>query len=187
MSKKGVASKRDKRSKLDLDLFLLAMLRSGIETPYRLLTTAGLSPGASIPVLRRLEVAGRVRRGKPGFRGRTEYHITVAGCRYLENGWRTLLEHPLPTDTEAILRTAALAVLLGEDKRLASAYLKKAAAGKASDSRRSRSAAKAAEVSLSGDSVAGFYGWLRATHASTRLTAEVKVLRKLAAEISRRS
>lgn len=187
MSKKGTAPKRDKRSKLDLDLFVLALLRRGIGTPYRLLASAGLSPGASIPVLRRLEEAGYVRPGKPGPRGRTEYHVTTAGNHYLENEWQVLLEHPVPTDSEAILRTAALAVLSGCDKRRVSTYLKKAAAAKASDSKRRQGDAKRAEASLSCDSDANLYGWLRATHATARLRAEGQVFRKLAAEITRRT
>ena len=187
MSKKANAPKRDKRSKLDLDLFVLALLRRGIDTPYRLLASAGLSPGASIPVLRRLEQVGYVRPGKAGPRGRIEYHITTAGHHYLENEWQILLQHPVPTDSEAILRTAALAVLSGCDRRLVSTYLKKAAATKASDSKRRQTDAKTAEACLSGDSDANLYRWLRATHAAARLRAEGQVLRKLAAEITRRT
>ena len=186
MSKEDTATKRDKRSKLDLDLFVLALLRRGIDTPYRLLASSGLSPGASIPALRRLEEAGYVRSSKPGPRGRTEYRITTAGHRHLENEWQNLLEHPVPTDTEAILRTAALAVLSGCDKRVVSTYLKKASAAKASDSQRRSAEAKTAEASLSGDSDTGLYGWLHAMHATARLKAEAQVLRKLAAEITRR-
>ena len=43
----------DKRRRNDLDLFLLALIEGGISTPYDLQKSAGLSPGATIPVLQR--------------------------------------------------------------------------------------------------------------------------------------
>jgi hypothetical protein len=58
---------RDKRRRTDLDLFVLALIDSGISTPYELQKDAGLSPGATIPALQRLLEAGFVRQGKPVF------------------------------------------------------------------------------------------------------------------------
>src|SRR5438309_1636371 len=54
----------DKRGRADLELFLLALLSRGIATPYDLQAAAGLSPGASIPALGRLEAAGYVVKGE---------------------------------------------------------------------------------------------------------------------------
>lgn len=49
-----VSETRDKRRRSDLDLFVLALIASAVSTLYSLKTTADLSPGATIPVLRRL-------------------------------------------------------------------------------------------------------------------------------------
>ena len=38
-----------------LELFVLAMVRRGLATPYELKTKAGLSLGSTVPVLARLE------------------------------------------------------------------------------------------------------------------------------------
>jgi DNA-binding PadR family transcriptional regulator len=80
----------DKRSKLDLELFVLALVQRGIDTPYDLSVMVGLSPGATIPVLKRLQEAGHLERGQPGVRGRTEYEVTVSGIQHLKSGWRPL-------------------------------------------------------------------------------------------------
>jgi hypothetical protein len=60
---------RDKRRKTDLDLFVLALVDSGVATPYALQMTAGLSPGATIPVLQRLTEAGLGARASPDLAG----------------------------------------------------------------------------------------------------------------------
>ncbi len=54
---------RDKRRKTDLDEFVLALIDSGVSTPYALQKAAGLSQGATIPALQRLLDARLVRRG----------------------------------------------------------------------------------------------------------------------------
>jgi DNA-binding PadR family transcriptional regulator len=54
---------RDKRRKSDLDLFVLALIQSGLSTPYALQREAGLSPGATIPAIQRMLDAGFVRQG----------------------------------------------------------------------------------------------------------------------------
>jgi hypothetical protein len=40
---------RDKRHRTDLDLFILALIDSGVSTPHELQKMAGLSRGATIP------------------------------------------------------------------------------------------------------------------------------------------
>ena len=67
---------RDKRRRTDLELFVLALIDSGISTPYQFQKAAGLSPGATIPVLQRLLNAEFVREGEPGARRRTNYSIS---------------------------------------------------------------------------------------------------------------
>jgi DNA-binding PadR family transcriptional regulator len=120
---------RDKRRKIDLDLFVLALVNSGVVTPYALQMSAGLSPGASIPALQRLTEAGHVRQGKPGSRGRTEHRITVAGKKLLKTGWKSLIEDGPSGDLDADLRVALLTLASGE-RRLAKDFLDRSAARK---------------------------------------------------------
>ena len=60
MANKRKLGQKDKRSKLDLELFLIALIKREINTPYLLRARAGLSPGATISVLKRLNAAGYV-------------------------------------------------------------------------------------------------------------------------------
>lgn len=117
---------RDKRRKTDLDLFILALVDSGVATPYALQMSAGLSPGASIPALQRLAEAGLVHQGKPGSRGRTEHRVTPAGKRLLKAGWRDLIKDGPSGDLDSDLRVALLALASGE-RRLAKDFLGRSA------------------------------------------------------------
>lgn len=187
MSKKRDIPQRDKRSKLDLELFVLALVQRGVNTPYMLFTTAGLSPGATLPVLNRLEKAGFVRKGKPGARGRMEFEVTASGRQQLKVGWRPLLESPVAGDIESILRTVALSVLSGADNKTVLEFLESAHASKAKDALRRKSEARTAKESLSDESDTGLYAWMQATQASARLASEAKVLRQLASAIKHRT
>jgi DNA-binding PadR family transcriptional regulator len=115
---------RDKRRKSDLDLFVLALIRSGVSTPYALQREAGLSPGATIPAIKRMLDAGFVRQGKPGPRGRTDARITAAGKRQLRNTWRGLIDAGASGDLDADLRVAMLAISEGTDYSSAAGMLK---------------------------------------------------------------
>ena len=118
----------DKRKRRDLDLFVLALIDDGVSTPYQLQQSAGLSPGATIPALRRLLLADLVLKSKPGIRGRTEHRITAAGRRCLKSGWRELIEGGPTGDLDADLRAALLALFVGGDRAAASNFLLGAAA-----------------------------------------------------------
>jgi DNA-binding PadR family transcriptional regulator len=119
---------RDKRRKSDLDLFVLALINTGVSTPYALLKDAGLSPGATIPTIQRLMQAGLVRQGQPGPRGRTECRITAAGRKQLKSGWRILIDEGPSGDLDADLRVALLAISEGNAYSLAVHMLKQSAA-----------------------------------------------------------
>jgi DNA-binding PadR family transcriptional regulator len=186
MSKKSPAPSRDKRSREDLELFTLALVERGVNSAY-LLLSAGISQGAALPVLGRLESSGYVRRGKPGPRGRTEFELTAAGRRHLQAGWKPLLEAPIPGDIESVLRTADLAALSGASRRIVSSYLKSAAKTKAIESKRRGADAVEARSALSDNPDSGSYGWMLAMSATARLTAEAKLLLQLAAELPKRS
>ena len=123
-----MAKSRDKRRRSDLDFFVLALIESGLTTPYELQISAGLSPGATIPALRRLVEGGWTSPAKPGPRGRTEHRITTAGRRHLETSWRQLIEDGPSGDGDADLRVALLALFVGGDRRLASEFLRASAA-----------------------------------------------------------
>jgi DNA-binding PadR family transcriptional regulator len=118
------------RRRNDLDLFALALIESGISTPYELKTAAGLSPGATIPVLRRLLEGGLIVQGKPGPRGRTGHKITAEGRRYLNNGWKDLIENGPSGNLDADLRIALLAIWVGGDRQLAADFLRQSASQK---------------------------------------------------------
>ena len=123
-----VSETRDKRRRCDLDLFVLALMDSGVSTPYELKTAAGLSPGATIPVLRRLLESRMVLPGMPGARGRLNHKITVEGRRYLQSGWKELIDNGPSGDLDADLRVALLALWVGGDRRLAANFLRQSSA-----------------------------------------------------------
>lgn len=156
---------------------MLALVERGIATPYALLAEAGLSPGATLPVLARLESGGYVRRGRPVARGRAEYKITATGRLFLKTGWRSLIDAPIPPDVESVLRTAALALMSGAEKRMVFDYLKKAADAKNHDSKQATARSKRADGQL--------YAWMRAFHSAARLKTDAKVLRDLADKIQK--
>ena len=118
---------RDKRRRTDLDLFVLALIDSGVSTPYELQKAAGLSQGATVPALQRLLDARLVRQGKPGARGRTAYQATAAGKRLLKDGWLALIEEGPSGDIDSDLRVALLALLGGGDRWQAADFLRQSA------------------------------------------------------------
>jgi DNA-binding PadR family transcriptional regulator len=183
VSKKDPTPIRDKRSRLDLELFVLALIKRNVVTPYQLQAEVGLSPGATLPVLARLEQSGYVRRGKPGPRGRTEYEITAGGHRFLKGGWRPLLASPPPADVEAILRIASLAILSGAKQITVADYLRKSAHAKAEDSKLRKNDIEGAAAELADTSDGRLYNWMRRTHSAARLRTDAKVLRNLAAQL----
>ena len=122
-----VPDSRDKRRRSDLGLFVLALIESGLATPYELQISAGLSPGATIPALRRLVADGWASQGKRGPRGRTEHQITTAGRRHLRSSWQQLIEAGPIGDVDADLRVALLAAFVGGNRRVAAEFLRASA------------------------------------------------------------
>jgi DNA-binding PadR family transcriptional regulator len=118
---------RDKRRRTDLDVFVLALIDSGVSTSYDLQKAAGLSQGATIPALQRLLDARLVRQRKPGARGRTDYQVNAAGKRLLNDGWLSLIEAGPSGDVDSDLRVALLGLLGGGDRRQAADFLHQSA------------------------------------------------------------
>jgi DNA-binding PadR family transcriptional regulator len=184
LTKKGANHVRDKRAKLDLELFVLALLKEGVNTPYRLQSEASISPGATLPVLTRLQQAGYVRRGKSGPRRRAEYEVTAAGRSFLKNQWQPLFEGPVPSEIEAIFRIATLASLSGASKGAISNYLKMAAEQRQKGRQRGRDTNLAANWP-SAESMGELYSRMRQMYAAARLNTEAKILRNLAVQIKK--
>lgn len=159
---------RDKRRRTDLDLFVPALIESGLSTPHELQKEAHLSPGATIPALQRLLESGFVRQGKPGSRGRTDHRITPAGKKLLKTGWRDLLEDGPSGDLDADLRVALLALSVGGKRRLAADFLKQSAAKKLT----ALDALEEHADCASGSPLADWYTRLRSKSVSAVLQAE---------------
>jgi DNA-binding PadR family transcriptional regulator len=122
-----VSETRDKRRRNDLDLFVLALIDSGISTPYDFQKAAGLSQGATIPALRRLLDARFIVEAKPGPRGRTDRKITAEGRRCLKRSWKDLIDDGPSGNLDADLRVALLALWVGDNRRLAVDFLRQSA------------------------------------------------------------
>lgn len=68
----------DIRTLNPLQVFLLVLVEFGIDTPYELLTKAGLGSGLTSPALKRLKDTGFLT-STPGPRNRVQYAITEKG------------------------------------------------------------------------------------------------------------
>lgn len=178
MAKNPKAKKEDGRSRKDLELFVLALVSRGVTTPYDLKMSAGISPGASIPVLSRLRASGWIRAGDEGSRNRQEYLITAKGTAILL-GWKEAFKSPRTDDLESVLRTACLALLMGEAYKSVAAFLKRASpqhkAPRSSDNALPDNEASPGAIFL----------WMRQVASAERIRAEANVLRKLATSIRR--
>lgn len=147
-----------------LELFVLAMLRQGLTTPYRLMVDGGVSLGASLPVLHRLEQAGLVRKGSRGGRRKQEFDLTATGRAALSRGLRNLSAAAVPADAESVLRLVALMVVHGQ-RRAAVRFLDQAA-------KQWRRALAEATASLKGDAGSGNYPALKAFMDMRRAQAD---------------
>lgn len=175
-------TQKDRRSRKDLEIFILALLREGIATPYGLMASAKVSPGASLPALTRLEAAGCVRKGEEGPRNRVEYVATPKGERLLEASWRELLEAPpdADRDLDSVLRISSLALLMGETKSRVVRYLTTAAA-----SRLARAADEKAVSLPQTKTDLNTILWMRTAAKAGRMRQEAAVLKKLAGSLRR--
>jgi DNA-binding PadR family transcriptional regulator len=125
-----------------------------------------------------LESSGYIKKGKEGARNRQEYAITGKGRAFLKSSWKELFQAPPSPDLEAVLRTGALALLLGEPKRSVADFLFRAA------QRRKESDDSG---SLPGDpeSAIRAFPWMRDIALLYRRRNEAVILRHLAAQLRR--
>jgi DNA-binding PadR family transcriptional regulator len=167
----------DKRGRADLELFLLALLRRGISTPYDLKASAAISPGASIPALARLEASGFVSVGEQTARGRVEYSVTLKGKKHLENSWKPLFQKAPPRDLESVLRTACLAFFMGEKPAMVADYLTSASKSLNSQPNLVEPMPALQDPAL--------FGWMRQVIEPARKKAEASGLAKLASAVKK--
>lgn len=98
------------REPSSLDIFLLALIDSGLTTPYEFQRQAGISVGAAIPALKYLLRKKLVTRGKQGERGRMEYSLTREGNALLKAQASSPFEG---SDFHSVLRSAVLSNYVG--------------------------------------------------------------------------
>jgi len=171
-----VAPKRDKRQRSDLRAFVIALLLEGVSTPYELHSLAGLSPGATIPILQNLVEDGHVQAGRPGSRGRVVYVATRKGKKWLGGIWPSLLQAGPSGDLESDLRVFLITVRVGKDSQQAEAFLRSAIA-----LRRESLAEFKSKIGQegSGAGLADQYVSLRTQATVDMLKAEVKAIESI--------
>jgi DNA-binding PadR family transcriptional regulator len=118
----------DRRAREDLDLFLLALISQGIDTPYRMQSLAGISQGTSLQAIKRLLEHGLIRSSKEGSRRSKTWSLTRAGRNRLRRDYRPRAsQDPINNNFEGLLRTALLMAFVHRDFRSASSLLRAAA------------------------------------------------------------
>ena len=162
-------------------MFILVLISQGLTTTYALQTEAGLSLGATVPALKRLQGDGLVTKKIVG--RRHEFNLTRSG-KTAASHWQAV-GAKLPTDLDDLLRTVFL-TSLGRDRLGAVNVLRQAAKvrGRAAEERGEEADRLQKDVATSFDLNA--YKWLRARTEAARLAAEQAVLEKAASLLERK-
>ena len=168
----------------NLELFVLAMVRQGLATPYELKTKAGLSLGSTVPVLARLEEDSLVKASKEGARRSRKFSITAKGNKALTQGWAVQLamEH---TDLDSILRIASLAWLHG-DTKACQEFMKRSAGGLRGWAGSLRAEADRLAAKLSEGPDGDTLVWLRTYCEAARAETDAAALVELSDQISKK-
>jgi DNA-binding MarR family transcriptional regulator len=77
-----------------LELFLMAVVKQGVDNFYKLQHRAGVNPGAVHKAVRGLEKKGLLERGIKGARGRQTLMLTDDGLYALRAHWLRALDEP---------------------------------------------------------------------------------------------
>lgn len=168
-----------------LELFVLAMVRQGLATPYDLKTKAGLSLGSTVPALARLEKDALIKASEEGVRRSRKFSITAKGSKKLAQEWVGHLTTD-QVDLDSILRVGFLAWQFG-DAKTCQDFLKRSADG-----------LRGWAVSLHAESerLAGRLGtepdgntfvWMSKHCEAARAEADAAALAELSAQIGKRS
>ena len=114
-----------------LDLYILAKLDQGLQTPYDLQRHAGLSLGATVPAMRRLvreKLVSRAEGLTATRRPKHAYNLTKTGKEKAEKGWKEYVQKNVPpADLDALLRLVDVALQYGAKKSRLSDLLRAAA------------------------------------------------------------
>jgi DNA-binding PadR family transcriptional regulator len=170
----------DRRTREDLDLFLLALIREGIDTPYGMQSLAGISQGTSLQAIKRLLAHGLIRSGAEGSRRRKTWSLTRAGRNRLQRDYRRRAsQHPTNSNFEGLLRTALLMAFVHGDFRSASSILSAAA---------TRPQKIEDETQKSGDvpEIASVYSRIRRVRMAEIASVEAEILEHLASDLRSR-
>jgi DNA-binding PadR family transcriptional regulator len=152
-----------------LELFILALVKSGIQTGYELQTKANVSLGSSLPALQKLRTAKLLIATKGASRGAVIYSITSAGQSELESQWKSLLEEQ-PKDLDSILRIATVARLM-ESPQDAIEFLKTSVERLKRQARVLRKKSKSSLKKQSGETIDLNNCWLREYVKAAQLNA----------------
>ena len=168
-----------------LDLFILSCIDRGLNSAYLMQREAGLSLGATSPILPRLLKAGLVRRGTARTatnRPRHEYSLTSMGTDQVQEGWkkRLKLDAP-PSDIDATLRLVDLAMFYDGDTARLTELIKRAAILR--NNMAERCSLEAADLGAPSSTL---YRSLRARLDCLRFRAEADGLKRLGADLGRR-
>lgn len=168
-----------------LDLFLLALIDSGVSTAYAFKEKAGLSVGATLPAVRRLVKSGFVVRGEKLERNRQNLELTTTGKSELQNSMKHFLidyqDHP-PGDSGSVLRICAMALTNG--KKLGAMKLLVAAAQ--DRKKRTRSLAQERSGSFAQTNLASIYLQMSKRCAAANLNAESEAFSSIIHQVSKR-
>ena len=159
-----------------LDVFLLALIDSGVTTSYAMREQAGISVGASRPALQRLQNLGLVEHGKTEARNKLVFRLTNRG----RGAKKTELSHLMaeyqvnpPSDLESIVRIAAIAAFSGNSSAV------RALLSRAAETCRRR-AEEVDPVKIETDfSVAARYRFMTALCTAAQLRAVSALLRDM--------
>jgi hypothetical protein len=166
-----------------LELFLLNLVDQGLNTPYQLKTSAGLSVGAALPALNRLNGRKLLQRAATAARNKQQFEVTPLGKTIMTSQTKRVLGEaktaPL-TDTESALRLAALA-FFSKKRSIAVSLLTKLG-----QSRRKQATRRAKDgPEFSTPDLPGLYRSLRDACEAARSDAEGEVLIALAGKLKK--
>lgn len=111
-----------------LEILLLALVDQGWKTPFRLKEAAGISVGAALPALKRLQGRGLLKRAEVAARNKQEYELTAVGKKAMTSELKWLLKEYREAphnDAESALRLATLA-FFSKRRGIAASLLKDA-------------------------------------------------------------
>jgi DNA-binding PadR family transcriptional regulator len=173
-----------KASLTSLELLLLALVEQGCNTPYRLKEDAGISVGAALPALKRLESRRLVERAEQSARNKQEFELTSFGKKAMASETKRLLAElraGQSNEAESVLRLAALA-LSNKQGSVAVSLLKNAGLA-----RRQLTKLKSEERgAIDTTDLASIYRTMTEACASARSKAEADALIILADHFSQR-